>query len=62
MPNFYGHFTCDTPRIYCTLEISENRICKLVVTSEILFFFFFFSFTRNTMIIDETINPLMLIN
>lgn len=41
MPNFYGHFTCDTPRIYCTLEISENRICKLVVTSEILFFFFF---------------------
>lgn len=25
-------------------------------------FFFFFSFTRNTMIIDETINPLMFIN
>lgn len=48
--------SCDTPRFIVLLKYQKIEFVN-VITSKVFFFF-----TRNTMIIDETINPLMLIN
>lgn len=44
------------------LKYQKIEFVNLLLLLKYFSFFFFFSFTRNTMIIDETINPLMLIN